>query len=215
MSRRVNLLPVSERPRTTTNVPALTLVAGFIVVIFALVLGYLLMTGTVEDRRQELADLQQQTKVLESQIATLREYEELANHRAQTEEAVQALYAGRTLLADILDSISRVAPETVWFKTLNITTEEPGVQSVPAADRQQARSDNRLSLEAKAHTMEDVAQLMVRMQLILGLSDVKLSRAAAEQGTSSVRTFSLEAVVTNPQDPKIPLPLSKVEVEGP
>lgn len=217
MGRRINLLPVSERPRTTTNVPALTLVAGFIMVVFGLGLGYFLMTGALEDRRQELADLEQQTQLLETQAAALREYEELADRRVQAEEAVQALYAGRTLLADILDSISRVVPDTVWFETLEITAEEPGAQSAQAGGEQPQR-DNRLSIEAKTYTVEDIAQFMVRLQLVPALSDVVLGRASAESGeggaAGDIRVFSVEAALSNLQDPETPLPLSKVEVEG-
>jgi len=213
MGRRINLLPVSERPRTTTNVPVLALVAGVIVVVFGLSLAYFLLSSALDDRKQELADLEQQAKLLETQAAALREYEQLADRRVQAERTVQAFYAGRTLVGDVLDSISRVVPETVWFDSLELTTEEPGAKGAPATARA-TQSENRLLIEAKAHAMEDIAQFMVRLQLIPAVSGVKLERASMQGETGTTRLFSVQAVVSNTQDPETPLPLSQVEVEG-
>ena len=88
-------------------------------------LGYYLFSSTLDDRKQELTAVQQERQRVEAQTAELRQYELLAAERARTEEVVQTVYAGRTLVADILDSISLVVPETVWFQSLNLSTAEP------------------------------------------------------------------------------------------
>jgi Tfp pilus assembly protein PilN len=212
VARRINLVPASDRARTTTNVGMLVAIACAVIVFFALGLVYFLWNGTLNDREQELADVQQQRQLVEAQAATLKQYEELALDRQQAEETVRQVYAGRTPVADILDSISLVVPESVWFDGLGITTLDPAA-SLGAADAR-GRSDNMMAVEGSTYTFEDVAQFLVRLKLISALSGIDLQNASSGQESEDVKTFSIEAGVLNTQDPEMPLPVSQVEVEG-
>lgn len=214
MARRVNLVPTTERARTTTNVGMLALVAGILIVLFALGLGYYLLSNALNDREQELADVQQQRQVVEAQIVTLRQYEQLASQRARTESLVQALYSGRTMVADVLDAISLVVPESVWFQSLSLTTAEPTAAADLSGGTARARGNNTMSVEGSTYTFEDVAQLLIRLQLVRALAGVDLDSAANEGETGKTKSFSIEAMVLNIQDRETPLPLSQVEVEG-
>lgn len=212
MARRINLVPPSERARTSTNVGMLVAIACAIIVFFALGFVYYLWSGALDDRERELADVQQQRQLVESQAATLKQYEELALDRQQTEQTVQQVYAGRTPVADILDSISLVVPESVWFQSLDVTTSDPaaslGTSGAPT------KSDSSMAVEGSTYSFEDVAQLLVRLKLISALSSVDLESASSEQGSEGIKTFSIQADVRNTQDPETPLPVSQVEVEG-
>jgi len=190
----------------------LVAIACAVIVFFALGLVYFLWNGTLNDREQELADVQQQRQLVEAQAATLKQYEELALDRQQAEETVRQVYAGRTPVADILDSISLVVPESVWFDSLGITALDPAA-SLGAADAR-ARSDNMMAVEGSTYTFEDVAQFLVRLKLISALSGIDLDNASSGQESEDVKTFSIEAGVLNTQDPETPLPVSQVEVEG-
>lgn len=212
MARRINLVPASERARTTTNVGMLVAIACAIIVFFILGLVYYLWSGTLNDRERELADVQQQRQLVEAQAATLKQYEELALDRQQTEETVQQVYAGRTPVADILDSISLVVPESVWFQSLDITAPDPA-SSLNASDTP-TRSDSMMNVEGSTYTFEDVAQLLVRLKLISALSGIDLENASSGQDSDNLKTFSIQATVLNTQDPATPLPVSQVEVEG-
>jgi len=213
VARRINLVPPSERARTTTNVGMLVTVVCAVVVFFLLGLAYFLLDGTLDDRQQELADVQQQRQLVEAQAATLKQYEDLAIDREQTEETVREVYAGRTLVADLLDSISLVVPESVWFDSLHITTSDPAAQSASEASAQ-TKGDNQVTVEGSAYTFEDVAQFLVRLRLIPAFSQIDLEGASGEQESGGVKTFSIDADVNNTQDPETPLPVSQVEVEG-
>ena len=125
MARRLNLIPPSERSRTTTDFGLLILIGVAIVVIFAIGFGYYLLNGTLTDREQELADLQQQNASLQAQLAELRQYGDIQRDRVDTEEVVQGIYASRTLVSDILDGISLVVPENAWFQSVALTTLDP------------------------------------------------------------------------------------------
>ncbi len=212
MARRINLAPASERVRTTTNWGVLGVVVGAIIVLFGLGLGYYLLSSTLDDRKQELTAVQQERQRVEAQTAELRQYELLAAERARTEEVVQTVYAGRTLVADILDSISLVVPETVWFQSLNLSTAEPAAAEAAGAARSAAVGA--LSIEGATYTFEEVAQVIVRLQLIRALVGVDLANASVADDNGKTRGFSVGAAVVNTQDPEMPLPVSQVEVEG-
>ena len=79
MARRINLIPRTERPRTKTDWGLLATVGLFIVVIFGLGFGYYTFSNVLDERKQELADLEVQTAKLEQQVQALRAYELLAS----------------------------------------------------------------------------------------------------------------------------------------
>ena len=213
MARRINLVPQSERSRTTTNVGMLGLVAAVIIVVFAVGLGYYLLKNSLNDRKDELQYLKEQTQTLQTQVAALKKYDSLASDRDQAESTVQEIYAGRTLVSDILDSLSLVTPENVWLQSLEMTTLDPGVDTTET----NFSGDNSVTMNGSTYSFEDVAQFLVRLQLVPGLTGVKLQSAAdtaqGEQASGQVKEFSVDAVV-NPPSEEVVLPVSQVEVEG-
>ena len=88
MTRRINLVPPSERPRTTTDVGLLLMLVLTIVVVFGLGFGYYLLSGQLADKEQELADLEQQVAGVEAQVAALRQYEVVKIQRDEMEAVV-------------------------------------------------------------------------------------------------------------------------------
>jgi Tfp pilus assembly protein PilN len=218
--RRINLLPQSERARTSTDLGLLALVALIIVAVFGMGLGYYLLHNNLGDRKQELADVQQQAASTESQVAALKQYDRLQSQRASVENVVQSIYANRTLVSNVLDAISLVVPESAWFESLQLSTSDPPATATggntPAAA---SKTDNALSIEGNTYSMEEVAQVLVRLQLVPGLTGVSLQSAGTARGTvdqsREVRGFSIEASVDNTQSDETPLPVSQVEVETP
>jgi Tfp pilus assembly protein PilN len=161
MARRVNLVPRSERPRTRTDWGLLAVVGLFIVVIFALGFGYYMFSNVLDQRKQELADLQAQTATLEQQVAALQEYEKLAAQREDVQAIVQNIYSSRMLLSDVLDAVSLVVPENAWFQALQLTASDPGV----VASETEVK-EGQIAIEGKTYSFEDVSRLVVRLQLI-------------------------------------------------
>jgi len=217
--RRINLVPRGERARTSTNVGMLAVVTGAIIVLFALGFGYYLFSNSLSDRKSELQVLQSERAVLEAKVAALQAYERLAVDRAAAETVVQGIYAGRTVVADILDDLSLVVPENVWFVSLSLTASDPLLAGAAAAAAAElgVSSDNKMSLEGNTYSFEDVAQLLVRLQLIPALADIDLASAGEPIGSvdeaTDVKGFSLGATVNNTQSPDAPLPMSQVELE--
>jgi len=213
MARRINLIPLQDRTRTNTDLALLALVAAALLIVFGLGFGYYLLSNTLGDRERELAEIEQQASLLEAQVAQLNQYEALQTQRIRAEGVVQGIYASRTLVSDILDSVSLVVPEAVWFQNLTLATSDPAAGSADATPL----ADNELSIDGSTYSFEDVAQVLVRLQLVPSLEDVELvSAGQASQSsdpTQDIKGFSIEAAVINTQPEDTPLPLSQVEVD--
>jgi Tfp pilus assembly protein PilN len=191
----------------------------FIVVIFALGFGYYLFSNVLDGKQQELADLEVQTAALEQQVAALQPYEELAQYTDDVEAVVQDVYSGRTLLSEVLDAVSLVVPENVWFQNLKLTALDPqtGSDNKDKKASTTAASDNRIVIEGETYSFEDVSRLVVRLQLVPSLADVELTSASqSREGSDStleIKGFAIGASVIN-QQPATALPLTEVEVQA-
>jgi Tfp pilus assembly protein PilN len=222
MVRRINLVPRSERLRTATDVGPLVLFAIIVIAIFAIGFGYYLLHNTLADRERELASAQQETTALETQVAALRQFERLQAQRVSAEKVVQGIYANRTQVSEVLDAVSLVVPDNAWFASLALTTADP----ISAADAGSAQTkgagslgDSTLTIEGNTYSIEDTAQVLIRLQLVPAISGVNLRAVGTARGSTdpaiAVRGFSIDASVLNTQPADTPLPMSQVEVEGP
>jgi Tfp pilus assembly protein PilN len=194
------------------------MVGLFIIVIFALGFGYYSFSNVLEQRKQELADLQVQTAALEQQVGALQQYERLANQRENIQAVVQSIYTNRTLLSDVLDAVSLVVPDNAWFQSLNLTASDPVVASDTTSSAPVASgTGGKISIEGQTYSFEDVSRLIVRLQLIPSLSDVQLTAAnetqKADGSQLAIKGFSIGAAVVN-KEPAGALPLTDVEVQA-
>ena len=220
MPKRINLLPKTERVRTVTNVPALAVMAGGLIVLFALALSYYLLSSNRGSLQDELGELERTRVQLEAQVASLNEYKLLAGQVSDRQEVVRGVYAGRTLVAQVLSDLSRVLPENVWFANMTLSAGDPqtvGEGATPGAGGSTSGVGS-LSVQGNTYSFPDVALLLVRLKLVSSLRGITLNSAGDPIGevdpNKNVKGFSIVAGVLNTQSPDTPLPLSKVEVEG-
>jgi Tfp pilus assembly protein PilN len=219
MGRRINLVPQSERARTTTDVGMLSLLAVFVLVIFAIGLSYYVLNGRLDTKQQDLADVQQQVSQLQAQVASLDKFALLSAQREKAEATVQQIYAGRTLVASLLDDVSLVIPDDAWFGSLTLQTSDPVNKTTAAGGAAAAQGANTVSIEGNTYSFEGVAQVLVRLKLIPSLTAVSLVSAGAPAGdvdpARGVKGFTATALVVNDQSPDTPLPVSQAEVVVP
>jgi Tfp pilus assembly protein PilN len=127
------------------------------------------------------------------------------------EQVVEGIYGSRTLLSGVLRDISYVIPENVWFTDLGVTVLDPGVESPESGPA--AATDNRIQIQGKTYSFEDVSRLLVRLKLVPSLTDIELVSAKEEEVDSlKLKGFVIDATVINTQLPGIPLPPTEVEV---
>ena len=221
MPRRINLVPRTERVRTATNYAGLAVIAAAVLVIFGLGLGYYLLSSTRGDLTDEHDRLVAERTRLEAEVALLQEYKVLGNQKALFEGMVQDVYAGRTLVSDVLDDLSVAVPENVWFTSLNLSTADPGAAyAEPISPPVEGiSSDSAFVMEGNTDSFPDVALLLVRLRLVESLRHITLLSAGSaviggEEDEEEVVGFSIAAGLVNTQSEEKPLPLSKVvEVE--
>lgn len=220
MIRRINLVPLSERPRTRTDYSMLALLVACVIVVAAMVLGYVYLDGVLADRQRELDDLSVQVRSLQGELAALNRYEELAAKRKAAEEVVQYIWANRTLVSQSLGDLSLVIPTEVWLKQLTLSAPEiaPYSGKGAASAGQTAPSRGKVDMTGVTFTFDDVAVLLVRLQQVASFADVKLGTATYRSGKTatagpSLIDFQASAEVVNTQRPDAQLPVTRVQVK--
>jgi Tfp pilus assembly protein PilN len=218
---RINLVPAEQQRRSSTDVGLVLLIILVAIVIAGMVLVYFYFNGQLSDKEAELADLQAQNQQLEAQLAALAGYQELDMRRATLEEMVTTIYAGRTLVSEILGDLSLVIPENVWLTSLTATAADPppafSPNAQPTGGTPQA-TEGTLALIGNTYTFEDVATFLVRLEQINAVGPVDLNNAGPPNGNvdpaKTVRGYTVAAEIHNTQAPDTQLPMSQVEVEA-
>lgn len=207
MKHRINLVPLSERTRTATDINLLLMIALAIVVIFGIGFGYFALDIRLGNKERELAELRQQVALTESQTATLRQYELVQQQVTRAESVITEIYEAQISVSELLNDISLVVPDGVWFQNVKLTVADPVVLET-GADAQNEQTS--IVFEASTRTFESVAQLIVRLRLVPSLTDVKLV-GVTDQEEQGAKSFSVTATVID-TTPEAELPLRQSEV---
>lgn len=175
----VNLIPSDARGRRlaiSASRPTLALFGGMVVLLAAAVL-YVSAANTVTARR---ADLARVTTAASSWTAAANSYAALvktAQQRAQQLADVRQLVAGRYAWSQLLSQIGGLMPAAAALNSLTATT-TPG--TTPAAPPQPT-----VGLTGCAASQSTVAQVMVQLHRVTGVTAVALSSSGVTGGTSS------------------------------
>ncbi len=217
MVRRINLVPAAERVRTKTDVGLLFLIIAGAVVLAGIAFSYYSFSNQLTAKQDELAQLQSENAQIVAELASLAGFDTLAQKRKDTEALVQSLYAGRTLVSQVLGDMSLVVPDNAWFTSLSVDAPVTTIGGDPAAAGA-GNSAGSVSIQGNTYSFEDVATFLVRMELVPGLVDINLSSATSATGAfdpkKTVKGFSVSAGLVNTPDPNAYLPLTQVEVTG-
>jgi Tfp pilus assembly protein PilN len=225
MVRRINLVPPTERRRTQTDMGLLVVLAAGVAVLGGMAFSYFYFSGVASDREMELALLQTERLQVEAQLAALSEYEALEAEVQANEQMVQQLYAGRTLVSEVLGDLSLVVPKEVWFDTLDLTapplsqpTAAPaaaGAAAPAAVPASTGPTVGTMTFAGSTFTFEDVADLLVRLDQVSSVSKVTLGTAdSVDIGEEPVKSFDINTEIENTQPADAPLPITEVEVKG-
>jgi Tfp pilus assembly protein PilN len=216
MKRRIDLLPAAERARAGNESALLIMVAIAVVVVIGLGLGYYLLDEHRDTQQKQLVEIQRQVVHVEQQVAALENYEQLKTKRSKSEATIAALYGAQTSFSNLLTELSLVIPENVWFQRLGIVAPDPVPAGMQPLERDALSADATIDIEATAYSYDDVADTIVRLQLIPGVRDVELVSAAAADETKfpqRVKTFTVHGSLYD-VDPMASLPMDDVQVEA-
>ena len=116
---RINLLPYREEKRRAKqmqfiSLSALSLLLG--VLVWGLVHAAISTQIDYQERRN--AYLQEETAILDKQIAEIRKLREQTKSLLERKDAVEKLQSDRSQVVHLLDQMLRILPEGVYIKTL-------------------------------------------------------------------------------------------------
>jgi Tfp pilus assembly protein PilN len=150
-------------------------------------------SGVVNDRRDTLAQVEQQLAVAEADAAAVRAAQASAQARLA---AVKAVASQRVAWETVLTDLADVLPENVRLQTLQAT--KAGVVGVAAiaapAPAAGAAVPTGFTVTGSAGSQRDVAQVLDRLALLPWLSDVTLQGSTrGETETGSEVQFTIGA----------------------
>ena len=144
------------------------------------------------EKENELVQVQSELQKVQLQLNALAQFEALQKSKDQAETLVQQIYAGRTLLSEILGDISLVIPKEAWVQTMSLSAPEvaaviatfPG--QAPAAAGT-ASPTGQFSVTGNTYTFEDVARVMVRMEQVPSFINVSTWHGGRLPRVTSIR----------------------------
>jgi Tfp pilus assembly protein PilN len=199
--RAVNLLPRDERGGRRRPPAAPLAVAGFGVLLAAvLAAGFFSASGKVDEREQELAAVERQV------AAARREAKQSKPARARRSAApdrrVKALndvLANRLAWDRVLRDVSLVLPDDVWLSSLR--AEAPQAPDA-GSEAPSATAGRTLTFTGFTYSQESVARLLRRLGLSPELGNVRLQQSSVtEVGREEIFGFTVLADVKSAGGP--------------
>jgi Tfp pilus assembly protein PilN len=206
--RAVNLLPrelIPERAPAKEVLPFLA--AGSVPIVAAMLvfIGYVRAQTDASDQVGRVAVLQLEiahTKPVE--VTKTVDTSALVNSRAQRRAALADAIGKEVAWDRTLGDIARVLPGTVWLSDMTVVSPTPAdslVPSTPAPTPATGPSSGAtgFTINGYTYTMDDVALLLQRLQLLPTLSNVTLgSTSNSTIGLKKVVQFSITASMVAP-----------------
>lgn len=116
---RINLLPYRDERRRARQIQFISLSA------FSLLLGVLVwglvhaaISTQIDYQERRNAYLQEETAILDKQIAEIRKLREQTKSLLERKDAVEKLQSDRSQVVHLLDQMLRILPEGVYIKSL-------------------------------------------------------------------------------------------------
>jgi Tfp pilus assembly protein PilN len=211
----VNLLPRDERRRGGPSIPtpvAITAIGGFTLMIALLGLLFVSAHGTVNQRRLELAQKQEELAAIpvpaQSQV---QQQDALVADKQARVTALNAALAKRIAWDRVLREFALVLPDDVWL--LNMTAKAPMLATTtPSTSTSTSSSTGSASpaapvlggqltftIEGYTYSHDAVARLLTRLSLIPDLEQVQLvTSEQAKLANRKIIHFKISANVRAP-----------------
>jgi len=185
----VNLLPRDDpNRRTKTNVPVVVGVAGAVLTTVLIGMMYMSASGAVHDRQQELDSARAELAVVPPPVQQSSAQAALAAEQKARVSALSTVMSTRVAWDRVLREVTLVLPEDVWLVSLSGSS-LPAVAGVPSG----------LVIDGYTYSVDGVARVLSRLQVVPDLSDVQLTSSASSQvGTQDVVEFKVVANIRQP-----------------
>lgn len=212
--RAVNLLPRDEKRARLegTRTPLLVVAGGVAAVTTAAVLLVVSTSGTADQRRAELAEVEAATVRLPKEPDPAVSQDALLQERTNRIAALSAALSTRVSFDRLLREISLVLPEDAWLTgfraatsaSLSTTTGSPGTPTPPPS----SSGLDGVTMQGATYSHDSVARVFARLTTVPSLENIRLtasarvelqpaqSSAAGGQTAKSTKKSKQKAVVT-------------------
>jgi Tfp pilus assembly protein PilN len=202
--RAVNLLPKDLAPERPSYKEALPIVGAAFVPLIAILLVFLGYNNARDDAAAQLGRMSAlQLEIARAKPATAAktvDTSELVSSRAARRTALQTALSKEIAWDSTLGDVARVLPATVWLSDLTAASPSPAdsAAAAPAAPATGSTASG-FTINGYTLTMDDVALLLQRLQLLPSLANVTLtSTSQTTIGVKPVVQFSINASIVTP-----------------
>lgn len=182
--RAVNLLPRDEKRARLegTRTPLLVVAGGVAAVTTAAALLAFSASGTAEERRAELAEVEAAIARLPKEPEPAVSQGALLQERTSRIAALSAALSTRVSFDRLLREISLVLPEDAWltgFKaatsaSLSPATGSPGAQTSPPS----SSGLDGVTMQGATYSHDSVARVLARLSTVPSLANIRLTASA-------------------------------------
>jgi Tfp pilus assembly protein PilN len=194
--RPANLLPPDlAQSRRKMPTAAIAAVGAGAAVGVLLAGGYVITSGTVDERRNELQSLRAELAAVPAPARPVIPVRpELETEKTARRDAVAAALAKRVAWDRVLRELSQVLPEDVWLESMSASAATPAEGEAAAAGGAQAQG---FTLKGMTYSQEAVARFLSRLTLLPSLDDVTLQESVeTERGNRQLYSFVILANVS-------------------
>jgi Tfp pilus assembly protein PilN len=182
--KAVNLIPTEERRGGSAGgrsaAPAYA-VLGVLAVLVVMAAAWALTGKTVNDRRSQLADVEQQATAAEAQANKLASYSTFSDLRKKRADTVASIARSRFDWAHVMHEIARVIPTDAHLTSLAGTVSPTAQAPSGAGQALQLRGSNpgpAIDIVGCANSQANVSRMLSRLRLIDGVEHVTLAESA-------------------------------------
>jgi Tfp pilus assembly protein PilN len=206
----VNLVPQDQRRRVASDGDGKSapIVLGVLALLLALVVGYVLTSNSVTERKSDAAAASAEADQLEAAAGQQASYADFAQIAVTRTQSVAEVAAKRFDWERFMRELGRVMPEGSWLQSADASvTGDPtsgAATTLPADPSTTATVAPAANLVGCTPDQEDVARMMVRLRQLYRVDDVLLNESTLgeneEEATvvncGSLYTFNLTVKFT-------------------
>jgi Tfp pilus assembly protein PilN len=206
--RAVNLLPreiAPERPSYTQMLPFVGAAAVPLIATMLISVGYVRAKADATTQAGQVAAVQLEVaRVTPATTTKTVDTSALVSSRAQRRAALADALGKEVAWDRALADVARVLPSSVWLKDMTVVSPTPADSLVPTTTTPSATTGSStgatgFTIDGYTYTMDDVALLLQRLQLLPTLTNVTLtSTSGSTIGTKDVVQFSITASMVAP-----------------
>jgi Tfp pilus assembly protein PilN len=185
----VNLIPQDQRRRgpSDSSGKGAPIALGVLAALLLMVVGYVLTSNTVTERKDETKAASAQADRLEAQAAQQNSYADFAEIAKTRMQSVSDVAATRFDWERFMRELSHIMPKGSWLQSADASvtgqaTSGGSTPSGPTTPASTATPQPTATLIGCTPGQDDVASMMVRLGQLYRVEDVKLNESTKGQG---------------------------------